>query len=148
MPAGTTWRNRECVHNSAGLSPAALRTPPHSSRLRVHIKPYAGFLLSLFPALSSRPAPSFTFQRVRAVQYGPHREIALYVRLLCRIRRTILSWTREYLMRIDDAIVNSGRLRESPVNQSNRCEIRWLFIVDAGLMLEAFSLILFFHGER
>lgn len=51
-------------------------------------------------------------------------------------------------MRIDCTIVNSGRLRESPVNQSDWYEIRWLFIVDAGLTPEAFSLILFFYGAR
>lgn len=53
-------RNRECVHNSAGLSPAALQAPPRSSRSQMHIKPRA-----YVPALSSFRLSLFSFLRAR-----------------------------------------------------------------------------------
>lgn len=86
MPAGTTRRNRECVHNSAGLSAAALRAPPRSSRSQMHIKPraYAGFLLFLLPSFFT---PSSLFHSLVCThRYNMicNREIVLCV--CCQIR--------------------------------------------------------------
>lgn len=53
--------------------------PPDASSQSQNAHKIAGFLLSLFPALSSRPIPSFTFQRAR-INISCDRGIALCTR--------------------------------------------------------------------